>query len=58
VAAFHISIASRRESWPDYQMALDIEAVVDGCVSGDETLGGLARLKALHLALSSSQGLM
>jgi signal transduction histidine kinase len=39
-------------------MTLDIQGVVDGGVSGDETLGGPHRLEALYLALSSSQGLM
>jgi hypothetical protein len=39
-------------------MTLDIEGVVDGGVSEDETLGGPGRLEALHLAFSSSQGLM
>jgi hypothetical protein len=44
------------ESWPADQKTLDIEGVVDGRVSGDETLGRPGRLKALHLAFSSSQG--
>ena len=40
------------------EVALDIESVVDGGVSGGEALGRSWRFGALHLALAPSYGLM
>jgi hypothetical protein len=39
-------------------MALKVEGVMDGGMHAEKTLGGASRLKALHLALSSSHRLM
>jgi len=39
-------------------MALKVEGVVDGGMHAEKALGRSSRLEALHLALSSSHGLM
>jgi len=39
-------------------VALKVEGVVNGGVHAEEALGGSSRLEPLHLALSSSHGLM
>ena len=55
---FHRRYAEQPVEFSRNQMTLDVEMVVDGGMDRKKALSGASRFEALHLPLSSSNGLV